>query len=68
MALLANYFTLQSMLHLRHKALRATVVMVGLAAVLCGYPAPLVAGPEEPAALLELCGLHTAVTGLAPSA
>jgi membrane-associated phospholipid phosphatase len=40
MALLANYFTLQSMLHLRHKAIRATVVMVGLAAVLCGYPAP----------------------------
>jgi hypothetical protein len=35
---------------------------------LCGYPAPLVAGPEEPAALLELCGLHTAVTGLAPPA
>jgi DcmR-like sensory protein len=35
---------------------------------LCGYPGPLVAGPEQPAALEELCGLHTEVTGLTPPA
>jgi hypothetical protein len=30
---------------------------------LCGYPASLVSGPENAAALRELCELHTAVTG-----
>ena len=31
---------------------------------LCGYRAPLITGPEEPAALPELYDLHTEVTGL----
>jgi MEDS: MEthanogen/methylotroph, DcmR Sensory domain len=35
---------------------------------LCGYPAPLVSGPENAAARQELCGLHSAVTGLTPPA
>jgi hypothetical protein len=30
---------------------------------LCGYPAPLVSGPENATALQELCELHTAVAG-----
>jgi hypothetical protein len=30
---------------------------------LCGYPVPLVSGPENAAALGELCELHTAVAG-----
>jgi hypothetical protein len=35
---------------------------------LCGYPAPLVSGPRDAAALRELCALHTAVDGLVPPA
>jgi MEDS: MEthanogen/methylotroph, DcmR Sensory domain len=34
---------------------------------LCGYPAPLVSGPGNAAALQELCDLHTAVSGRPPA-